>query len=55
MDRYRLQEWLNYVASRAAQVLQSIFRAAEEQRPPLREALSPKFDFLAATSRSGSS
>jgi glutathione S-transferase len=47
MDRYRLQEWLNYVASELHKSFGPIFRAAEEQRPPLREALAPKLDYVA--------
>jgi len=48
MDRYHLQEWLNYVASELHKSFSPLFRAPEEQRPALREAFAPKFDFLAA-------
>jgi glutathione S-transferase len=47
MDRYRLQEWLNYIAAELHKSFSPIFRAPEEQRPPLREALAPKLEFLA--------
>lgn len=47
MDRYRLQEWLNYVASELHKSFGPVFRASEEQRPPLREALVPKLDYVA--------
>jgi len=47
MDRYRLQEWLNYVASELHKSYGPVFRASEEQRPALREALTPKLDFVA--------
>jgi glutathione S-transferase len=47
LDRYRLQEWLNYVASELHKSYGPIFRASEEQRPALREVLTPKLDFVA--------
>jgi len=47
LDRYRLQEWLNYVASELHKSYGPLFRASEEQRPALREALTPKLDFVA--------
>jgi glutathione S-transferase len=47
MDRYRVQEWLNYVASELHKSFGPIFRASEEQRPTLRDALAPKLDFVA--------
>ena len=47
LDRYRLQEWLNYVAAELHKSFGPIFRASEEQRPPLREAVAPKLDFVA--------
>jgi len=47
MERYRLQEWLNYIASEVHKSFSPLFRAAEEQRPALRDALGPKFDFIA--------
>ena len=46
MDRYRLQEWLNYVASELHKSFGAVFRAPEDQRPPLREALAPKLEFV---------
>jgi len=48
MDRYRLQEWLNYVASELHKSYGPVFRASEDQRPPLREALVPKLDYVAS-------
>ena len=47
MDRYRLQEWLNYIAAELHKSFGPIFRAPEEQRPPLREAVAPKLEFVA--------
>jgi len=47
MDRYRMQEWLNYVASELHKSYGPVFRAPEEQRPPLREALAAKLTFVA--------
>jgi glutathione S-transferase len=47
MERYRLQEWLNYIASEIHKSYSPLFRAAEEQRPALRDALAAKFDYLA--------
>jgi glutathione S-transferase len=47
MQRYRLQEWLNYVASEVHKSFSPLFRASEEQRPALRHALGPRLDFLA--------
>ena len=46
MDRYRLQEWLNYIASEVHKSFSPLFRASEEQKPALREALAPKLEFL---------
>jgi len=47
LDRYHLQEWLNYVASELHKSFGPVFRASEEQRPPLREVLVPKLDYVA--------
>jgi glutathione S-transferase len=47
MERYRLQEWLNYIASEVHKSFSPLFRASEEQRPALRDALAPKLEFLA--------
>jgi glutathione S-transferase len=47
MERYRLQEWLNYIASEVHKSYSPLFRASEEQRPALHEALTPKLAFLA--------
>ena len=47
MERYRLQEWLNYIASEIHKSYSPLFRAAEEQRPALRDAMAPKFEYLA--------
>jgi len=47
MDRYRLQEWLNYIATELHKGgFSPLFRASEEQRPALRETFAPKFDYL---------
>ena len=35
MERYRVQEWLNYVASEVHKSFSPLFRASEEQRPAL--------------------
>jgi glutathione S-transferase len=47
MERYRLQEWLNYVATEMHKSYGPLFRASEEQRPALAEAMVPKFEYLA--------
>jgi glutathione S-transferase len=47
MERYRLQEWLNYIATEIHKSYSPLFRAKEEERPPLRDALVPKFEYLA--------
>ena len=48
MERYRLQEWLNYIASELHKSYSPLFRAAEEQRPPLRDALAAKLAYVAS-------
>jgi len=47
LDRYRLQEWLNYIASELHKSYSPIFRASEEQRPALRDALAAKLEYVA--------
>ncbi len=47
LERYRLQEWLNYIATEVHKSYSPLFRATEEQRPALRDALAPKLDFVA--------
>jgi glutathione S-transferase len=47
MERYRLQEWLNYIASELHKSYGPLFRAAEEQRQPMRDAMVPKLEYLA--------
>ena len=47
MERYRVQEWLNYIASELHKSYGPLFRAAEEQRPPLRDALGAKLEYVA--------
>jgi glutathione S-transferase len=48
MARYRLQEWLNYVASEVHKTFAPMFnpKATDETRQNQRDLLRPKFDFL---------
>lgn len=47
MERYRLQEWLNYIATELHKGFSPLFRApTEEAKKPLREALAPRFEFV---------
>jgi glutathione S-transferase len=48
MDRYRLQEWLNYIATEIHKGFSPMFRAeSDEAKKPLAAALTAKFPFLA--------
>jgi glutathione S-transferase len=47
MERYRVQEWLNYVASEVHKSFSPLFRASEEQRPALRDVLAAKLEYIA--------
>ena len=48
VERYRLQEWLNYIAAEIHKGIGPMFnpRATEEWKSVVRENLSPRFDFL---------
>jgi glutathione S-transferase len=48
IDRYRLQEWLNYVASEVHKGFSPLFnpKASEEWKQVVKDALAAKFDFL---------
>jgi glutathione S-transferase len=48
MERYRLQEWLNYIATELHKGFSPLFspRLPEEQKQATREALGARFDFV---------
>lgn len=48
MERYRLQEWLNFVSSEIHKGLGALFnpKATDEWKAQHKEGLAPKFDFL---------
>jgi glutathione S-transferase len=48
MERYRLQEWLNYIASEVHKTFSPMFsaKATDESRQAQRDLLAPKFDYL---------
>jgi glutathione S-transferase len=48
MERYRAQEWLNYVATEIHKGIGALFNpnASDQWKQVLREALAPKFDLL---------
>lgn len=50
MERYRLQEWLNFVASDLHKGVGALFnpKASDEWKAQQREMLLPKFEFIAA-------
>ena len=47
-DRYRLQEWLNYIAAEVHKGMGPMFnpKASEEWKDVVRENMSARFDFL---------
>ena len=49
MPRYRLQEWLNYIASEIHKGIGALFnpKATPEWKEQHKEALTPKFEYLA--------
>ena len=49
MERYRLQEWLNYIASEIHKGFSPLFNpnATDEAKEAIKKSLAPKFDFLA--------
>jgi len=49
MERYRLQEWLNYIASEVHKGFSPLFNraATDEAKDAVRKSLTPKFEFLA--------
>jgi glutathione S-transferase len=49
MERYRLQEWLNYIASELHKGFAPLFNraATEEAKDVIRKSLTPKFELLA--------
>ena len=49
-ERYRLQEWLNYIAAEIHKGFSPLFnaKASEEWKQVVREAIGAKFDFLNA-------
>lgn len=47
MERYRLQEWLNYIATELHKGFSPLFRApTEEAKRPLREAIAQRLAFV---------
>ena len=46
MERYRLNEWLVYIATEIHKGFSPLFRATDETRPALQAALGAKFDYL---------
>jgi len=46
LERYRLTEWLVYIATEIHKGFSPLFRATDETRPALQAALGAKFDFL---------
>ena len=50
MERYRLQEWLNYISSEVHKTFAPMFspKATDDTRRAQREVLAPRFDFLNA-------
>jgi glutathione S-transferase len=47
MDRYRVQEWLNFIASEIHKSFSPLFAGPEEAKEPARARVSKRFDFVA--------
>lgn len=49
MERYRLQEWLNFISTELHKAFGGIFRAPAEFRAPLKEQLARRLAYLSSS------